>query len=768
MNASKQILNYGFSFLLFISIFFVSCKDESILTVPSTSDLVSIELASSWDEGMPIGNGTIGALIWKKGDRLRFSLDRTDLWDLRPMDSISGPNNRFSWVKQQVEMEDYLPVQKKYDHPYDASPAPSKIPGAALEFSLDKLGLPSNVHLYLNDALCQVSWDNGTRLQTFVSANEPVGWFVFRNLSDTIDIDIIAPKYAADQEELEDLGPVTGLDLRRLGYSQGQVLKGNNIITYHQKGWGDYYYDVAVSWERSGDMLYGVWSITSSLVSEKASELVAEAISNGPGAAYKAHKSYWDKYWAMSSINIPDEILQKQYDNEMYKFGSASREHSYPISLQAVWTADNGKLPPWKGDYHHDLNTELSYWPAYTGNRLSEGMGFLNTLWNQRDTYREYTQNYFQVEGLNVPGVCTLQGVPMGGWIQYSMSPTVGAWLSHHFYLHWKYSGDKEFLETRAYPFLSEVATFLKNISFVDTDGFRKLPLSSSPEIFDNSIRAWFKEMTNFDLSLMHFVFNAASELAQELGQTAESKQWLALADELQDLDVDQDNALTFAKGFPYNGSHRHLSHAMAIHPLGLLDWSRGDQDQKVIQATLDKIESYGPDYWTGYTYSWFALMQARALNGDKATQYLRDFANHFCLSNTFHVNGDQTNSGKSQFTYRPFTLEGNFAFASGVQEMLLQSHAGYIAVFPAISSSWKEASFTNLRAIGAFLVSAKLEQGKVSEVKIISEKGNAIRLKSPFSTSKVSVNGHELTVGSTGFIEINTQEGEVINIKPL
>ena len=97
----------------------------------------------------------------------------------------------------------------------------------------------------------------------------------------------------------------------------------------------------------------------------------------------------------------------------MYKFGSATRENSYPISLQAVWTADNGKLPPWKGDYHHDLNTQLSYWPAYAGNHLSEGLGYLNTLWNQRDTYKRYTRQYFETEGMNVPGVCTLTGEPM-------------------------------------------------------------------------------------------------------------------------------------------------------------------------------------------------------------------------------------------------------------------------------------------------------------------------------------------------------------------
>ena len=114
---------------------------------------------------------------------------------------------------------------------------------------------------------------------------------------------------------------------------------------------------------------------------------------------------------------------------EQYKFGSAARVGAPPISLQAVWTADNGKLPPWKGDFHHDLNTQLSYWPAYSGNHLDEEIGFIDWLWNNRDTFKEYTKEYYETEGVNVPGVSTLTGQPMGGWIQYAFSPTVSAWL---------------------------------------------------------------------------------------------------------------------------------------------------------------------------------------------------------------------------------------------------------------------------------------------------------------------------------------------------
>ncbi|HSA01073.1 MAG TPA: hypothetical protein P5055_10080, partial [Candidatus Paceibacterota bacterium] len=92
------------------------------------------------------------------------------------------------------------------------------------------------------------------------------------------------------------------------------------------------------------------------------------------------------------------------------------------------------------------------------------------------------------------------------------------------------------------------------------------------------------------------------------------------------------------------------------------------------------------------------------------------------------------------KFTYRPFTLEGNFAMAAGLQEMLLQSHRGYIEVFPAIPVTWTNAMFTTLRAEGAFLISAVRRNGKVQQVTIKSEKGGLCRLRSPFSGKILSL----------------------------
>lgn len=167
----------------------------------------------------------------------------------------------------------------------------------------------------------------------------------------------------------------------------------------------------------------------------------------------------------------------------------------------------------------------------------------------------------------------------------------------------------------------------------------------------------------------------------------------------------------------------------MAIHPLGLLNWENGGRERAIIEATVAKLEACGPRWWTGYSYAWFANMKARIRDGEGAARALRDFAESFCLPNTFHANGDQSGRGKSDYDYRPFTLEGNFAFAASVQEMLLQSHTGIIRVFPAVPDSWQDVSFRNLRAQGAFLVSAEKRDGRVVSVEIRSEKGGELQL---------------------------------------
>lgn len=733
-------------------------------------DLRSERLAPVWDEALPLGNGMLGALIWQKEGKIRISLDRADLWDLRPMKGLDRPEFRFDWVRGQVAKKEYGIVQEYFDAPYEREPAPTKIPGAALEFDTTGFGTVTSVHLSLATATAHVTWESGVELTAFVHATLPVGWFTFHGAPKGLQPVIIPPAYAGGADA-GPAGSVDGDNLVRLGYPQGKVDVRSGSAVYTQDGWGGFRYQVVASWRtnRAGGV-EGVWSLSSQRGTKAASgdarEACRGALVRGVAADARTHERWWDAFWSRSAVHVPDPLLEKQWYQEQYRFGSTSRRGAPPISLQAIWTADNGRIPPWKGDLHHDLNTQLSYWPCYTGNHLEEGLAYLDHLDGNRSAYKEYTKRYFGLEGLNVPGVTTLDGREMGGWIQYSCGTTVSAWLAHHYWLHWRYSMDTVFLRTRAYPWIRETAEFLERLSTKNAAGVRTLPLSASPEINNNDITAWFTSMTNYDLALMRFAFGAAAEMASVLGRRSEAEHWSAVKEELPRFVAEPSGALMFAPTLPYRQSHRHFSHAMAIHPLGLIRWEDGDDAQRTIRATLALLDSVGPSEWCGYSYSWLGNMKARAKDGDGAARALNIFARAFCTSNGFHVNGDQTKSGYSNFTYRPFTLEGNFAFAAGLQEMLMQSYAGQIELFPAIPSSWNDLSFRTLRAEGAFLVSAKREGGQVAEVTITAEKRGTARLKKPFRTWIIAAQrGAAMTQERDQFV-IELQPGGTITLK--
>lgn len=695
-------------------------------------------LATRWDEGIPLGNGLLGALVWKKEGRLRLSLDRADLWDDRPMPGVGTFN--FQWVIDKVRQRQYDSVQQVGDEPYEISPAPTKIPGAALEFNIDALGKVVSNKLNIETGRNEVRFAGGAVFTTYVHARYPFGVFTLENGPGAFIPELMAPAYVAATMA----GPTNSVDgqsLERLEYASGTITKTANSIRYHQPAYGGHYYEVLVTWKQTGRTTTGAWTISNGQPAKV--QAITAAIVN-------SHAAWWKDYWARSVVQLPEPLLEKQYYLDMYKFGCVARNNTPPISLQAVWTADNGKLPPWKGDFHHDLNTQLSYWPGYAANHTDLTGGFTNWLWNTRAENKRWTKQYFGADGLNVPGVNTITGKPMGGWIQYSMSPTTAAWLSQHFYWQWKYTNDERFLKEKCKPWFEEVAKYLDGIMVKDpATGKYMLPLSSSPEYNDNSIDAWFKGYTNYDLANIRFFYEKYAEVTGK-----------KVTKDYPFFDTDS-TGLTIAQGHPLAFSHRHHAHLMAIYPLKVLAYDH-QPDRQIIDQSLQWLTRKGTRAWVGYSFPWAACLYAQTGNGDSAVSYLRKFASNFVSLNSFHLNGDQKRGQYSGFTYRPFTLEGNFAFAQGIHELLLQSRNGIIKVFPAIPSGWKEASFRQLRSEEGNTVSAILHDGRLTEVRITAGKTGKVQVEWPYA-APVNVR-HTL---ANGVLAVDLKAGESVVLKP-
>lgn len=737
-------------------IIFIFCTGICFAQPTANNNLRFDSLAKRWDEAMPLGNGWLGALIWQKEDKLRISLDRVDLWDDRPMPEIDKLS--FKWVASQVQKKQYDTVQKIGDEPYEKYPAPTKIPGAALEFDVSKFGKVISNDLDIKTALSVIKFENGIVFNNYIHAVNEVGYFGFEHYTGNTIPSIIIPPYNSPVKGIAG-NSIEGQGLQSLGYAKGTVTKGNNFIRYHQPTWNGSYYEVLIQWTKMPGKLIGQWTITHN----KKAVLPTINFKLKEPTGWDTHVAWWKDYWSRSSVSIPDTVLSKQYYLDMYKFGCVARSNTPPISLQAIWTADNGNLPPWKGDLHHDLNTELSYWPGYTGNHLDLTASFTNWLWKVRRENIKWTKDYFGVDGLNVPGVTTISGKPMGGWIQYSMSPVTATWLTQHFYWQWKYSMDEKFLKQRCRPYFDAVRNYLFKIRATDPVSHQyKLPLSSSPEYNNNDISAWFAGFTNYDLSLIKNLYKEYTEVLDKA--TGRNPRDIYLDSQLYPALDTNETGLTLAPHQNLDESHRHHAHLMAIYPLGLLD-AAIDEDKNTIDKSLRWLQNKGTREWCGYSFSWAACLYARAKEGDSAAAMLKIFANNFVSINSFHVNGDQHGGRYSDFRYRPFTLEGNFAFAQGIHEMLIESDHGYIEVFPAIPASWKNCAFKTLRTEGAFLVSAKKQDGNVTEIKIISVAGGTMKLKLPFKTFYLT-NKKKNYALSGNMLEVKMMKGETVIVK--
>jgi len=692
--------------------------------------------ASTWDEALPLGNGLLGALVWGDGQPLRISLDRSDLWDLRLVPEFQSEEYRFSLLRQWKEAGRLQDIRRLYEEPY-RRPAPTRIPAGRIEVMVNGAGAFRDTRLTLAEPEASMRWADGSAAAVFVHAVEPAGMLRFTGRA--APAFRLAPPPFSGTVKNPAQGSIAAGDLAQLGYPAPVTRAGEHWQGYEQEGAEGFRFAVYLTWRKEGDAWEAAWSIASSFDGPdpyaRARRQAEGSLARGYAGMFASHRDWWDRFWNQSSVEVPHPAVERQWYLDTYKFGAAARRGAPPITLQAVWTADNGQLPPWKGDYHHDLNTQLSYWPCYSGNRLEDGLSYLDWLWKTRPAAFAWTRRFFGLPGLNVPMTADLNGNQIGGWVQYTHSATTAAWLAHHFYLHWKYSADRQFLQDRAYPYLRDASEFIDAYTAEkDAAAKRRHPLSSSPEIHDNKLEAWFPTITNYDLALNRWLLAAAAELAEELGRGAEARRWRAVLAEMPEFARGGDGRLLVAAGHPLAESHRHLSHLMAIHPLGLIDLADGEQAARTIRATLTDLDRLGTSKWCGYSFAWLASVAARARDGAKAARALEIFATAFVLRNGFHANGDQSGKGYSTLTYRPFTLEGNFAAAAGLQEMLLQSHRGVIEVFPAIPAGWRDAAFETLRAQGAFLVSARRTGGSVEWVEITAERGGACRWRPPWT----------------------------------
>lgn len=707
----------------------------------------------NWDEAMPLGNGKIGALIYGDGP-LKISLDRVDLWDKRvnPKTLEKGFNfKNLTDLSLSDKAEDWKERERLFEDIFTEKPYPSKITAGRLELDFGEKCSIINSEIDIYKAIAKISVGENLKIEAFTSATEFVG---VMKVEGDYKLDIHIPEYLSRPEGENGFDPNGGFC-----YPKASVVKDGEFTYYSQSTFTNFKFGIVVLEKAVNGLKEIYFTIATTVNGEDFIDLAKEDLLKASQKGYdklKAeHEKWWKKYWAKTEISLGDELIEKVYYRSWYLFASCSRKGYYPMPLQGVWTADNGTIPPWKGDYHYDTNTELSYQAYLKADRLEEGRVFIDYLWNMRSQFKTFAREFYGVNGLMIPSCATIDGKAMGGWAHYSLSPTMTIWTAQSFDEYYIYTGDRAFLKNRAYPFFREVGKAIKGL-LKEKNGKLYLPLSSSPEIFDDTRRAYLEPNSNFDLALLIYLYKTLVKYCEELGlDKCEYEQNLA---KLDDIAISQDGVVMLDKTQLLPESHRHFSHVMCLYPLHIINYD-SDENKRIYEATLLHLEQLGTGWWVGFSFAMSAQIYAMAKNGNSAYEKLRQFALGFVADNGFHLNGDFKNFGFSQWHYRPFTLESLYGYADAIHETLMQDHMGFIDLLPAVSQLLGKVSFKKMRSVGGVMVSCNGENGRVLDATFTSKKPIKIKVKNNF-------NSEILTIVSNGEVkQIRAKKGDLFEL---
>ncbi len=675
----------------------------------------------SWDEAIPLGNGDLGCLIWNRARRLRFSIDKAGIWDCsNPPKEQADFNykNLMSLVREGRQKE----IADKYDDCYH-KPTPTKLPAGKIILDL---GVYSSVSSKLDFGSALATLQAGkVKVRSFVRATGDYGLIEADKVGIRVKID--NPKFGKLQEGFENKSKKgTVQSLKNLRYPEAKFFSkqvGDCAVQYFIQQTNDCYYGIVLaSKTQNGKTLiaYTVGLSKQNDFSKASIEKVLKALKLGFDKALETHLNWWKNYWDKSALSLPDKLIEKNWNLNAYLLASCSKKGKLPMPLQGVWTADNGCLPPWKGDYHHDLNTQMSYTSYLKANRLEQGECFIDFLLDKAQAGRSFAKEFYGVDGLCLPSVMDVEGNALGGWCQYAMSPTNQLWLCSIMARHFYYTQDKDYL-IKIYPYCLEVGEFILNM-LKEVGGKYKLELSTSPEIHDNSLSAWLEPNSNYDLALMRAFCLDMIKLSKALNKLDEVSIWQNHLNKFDSIAIDKENVLMLSPAESPYESHRHHSHCMAIYPLRTMKYDN-EKDKIVIDATIKNLEKFGIRNWVGYSFGWMAQLYAIQRNGDKSLEMLTQFFKYFCTNNGFHSNGDYRFKTACAMRCRLFTLEANFLAMDAVEEMLLYSEEDKTVFLPAVPTDWKELSFDKLRGFGGVLYSLKAQNGVITYLRIEAEK---------------------------------------------
>ena len=396
------------------------------------------------------------------------------------------------------------------------------------------------------------------------------------------------------------------------------------------------------------------------------------------------------------------------YHFNRYLLISSSRPGSQPANLQGIWSEST--RPVWSSNWTININTEMNYWPAGICNLSECFEPLLCMLEEMSEAGKETAKNYFHCRGwvANHNVDIWRQTEPVAGLAKYAYWPMGGVWLSAQIFDYYKYTGNRNLLKNRIYPVMSGAARFCLDWLEEGEDGKYRTPLSTSPEntFLDEAGRECAVSAgSTMDLALIKELFqnlSLAAEVLEIQDDIVEEvrKVWI----KLPEYQIGQYGQIQeWEKDFPeQDPGHRHFSGVVGFHPGTTINPYDTPELLEGVRRFIERRLQYGGGH-IGWSCAWLINLCARLGDGNSALFFLANLLKKSSYDNLFDLHPPL---GESKGEREVFQIDGNFGAASGIASMLLRSCYGMIELLPALPDAWKSGRMEGLLAEGGVEVS--------------------------------------------------------------
>ncbi len=410
------------------------------------------------------------------------------------------------------------------------------------------------------------------------------------------------------------------------------------------------------------------------------------------------------------------DMIAKLFQYGRYLLISSSRPGTNPANLQGIWNKDIEA--PWNADYHLNINLQMNYWLAEVTNLSELHEPFFDLLDRVERRGRITAKEQYGIDrgavihhatDLWAPAWMRAERAYWGAWIHG------GGWTAQHYWEHFQYTQNTDFLKKRAYPFMRSIAEFYLDWlvwddktqtwvsspetspenAYIAADGKRAAVSFGSAmghqiiaEVFDNVIEA--SKVLGYDDNFVNEVKLKREKLHPGviIGKDGRILEWNEPYDE------------------PEKG-HRHMSHLYALHPSNQITIDKNPKDFEAAKKTIAYRLKYG-GAGTGWSRVWMINLNARLFEKKKAEENIKKFMQISLADNLFDM-------------HPPFQIDGNFGFTAGIAELLIQSHEGFIRILPTLLPSWKQGEINGLKARGNITVDIKWKDSVLQKLSLKS-----------------------------------------------